>query len=95
MHKAIVGNFRDATQAIQASLERRPCSILATFASVCLLCGLLHDGYIHPLAILSLLPTSGMGPLLMRHLLQFDLSISALVATVKRYGRQMEQRVSA
>src|SRR4029077_3028525 len=61
---AIHGNFSGTAQAFQASLAREPFLILAALVAVYIVLGILYESYIHPITILSTLPSAGVGALL-------------------------------
>ncbi len=61
----ITGNFQGTAQAFQSSLKSQPYLILAALVAVYIILGMLYESYIHPLTILSTLPSAGVGALLM------------------------------
>ena len=61
----IEGSFQGTAQAFQTSLESEPLLILAALVVVYIILGMLYESYIHPLTILSTLPSAGVGALLM------------------------------
>jgi hydrophobe/amphiphile efflux-1 (HAE1) family protein len=83
---ALQGNFQGSAQAFQDSLKTEPYLILAAILTVYIILGVLYESYIHPLTILSTLPSAGMGALLMLILFHFDLSIIALVGILLLIG---------
>ena len=60
----ITGNFQGTAQAFQSSLKSQPYLILAALVAVYIILGMLYESYIHPLTILSTLPSAGVGALL-------------------------------
>src|SRR5260370_29207019 len=60
----IHGGFQGTAQAFQDSLSTEPLLILAALATVYIVLGILYENYIHPLTILSTLPSAGVGALL-------------------------------
>ena len=72
---AINGTFQGTAQAFQASLKTAPFLILAALLVVYIILGVLYESYIHPLTILSTLPSAGVGALLMLMVFHFDLSV--------------------
>ena len=56
--------FQGTTQAFQASLNSQPYLILAALVTVYIVLGILYENYIHPITILSTLPSAGVGALL-------------------------------
>ena len=83
---AMLGTFQGNAQAFQDSLRSEPYLILAAILTVYIILGVLYESYIHPLTILSTLPSAGMGALLMLILFHFDLSIIALVGILLLIG---------
>jgi hydrophobe/amphiphile efflux-1 (HAE1) family protein len=83
---ALVGTFQGNAQAFQDSLRSEPYLILAAILTVYIILGVLYESYIHPLTILSTLPSAGMGALLMLIVFRFDLSIIALVGIILLIG---------
>jgi hydrophobe/amphiphile efflux-1 (HAE1) family protein len=83
---ALLGSFQGNAQAFQDSLRTEPYLILAAILTVYIILGVLYESYIHPLTILSTLPSAGMGALLMLMLFHFDLSIIALVGIILLIG---------
>jgi hydrophobic/amphiphilic exporter-1 (mainly G- bacteria), HAE1 family len=83
---AILGTFQGAAQAFQASLKSTPYLILAALVVVYIILGMLYESYIHPLTILSTLPSAGLGALLMLWLFRFDLSVIGLVGIILLIG---------
>ncbi len=78
--------FQGVAQAFQESLSTEPYLILAALISVYLVLGMLYESYIHPLTILSTLPSAGVGALLALLLFHIDLSIIALVGIILLIG---------
>ena len=60
----ITGSFQGTAQAFQSSLKSQPYLILAALVAVYIILGMLYESYIHPLTILSTLPSAGVGALL-------------------------------
>jgi hydrophobic/amphiphilic exporter-1 (mainly G- bacteria), HAE1 family len=95
MPLAISGTFQGTAQAFQSSLKTLPLLILAALLVVYVILGVLYESYIHPLTILSTLPSAGVGALLMLMLFHFDLSlvgtigILLLIGIVKKNGIMM------
>jgi multidrug efflux pump subunit AcrB len=78
--------FQGAAQAFQASLASQPYLIAAAIVVVYLILGMLYESYIHPVTILSTLPSAGLGALLMLMIFHYDLSIIALVGIILLIG---------
>jgi HAE1 family hydrophobic/amphiphilic exporter-1 len=83
---AILGTFQGTAQAFQASLKTAPLLILAALLAVYIILGVLYESYIHPLTILSTLPSAGVGALLMLMLFHFDLSVVGLIGIILLIG---------
>jgi multidrug efflux pump subunit AcrB len=86
MPVGIVGTFQGTAQAFQTSLASQPYLILAALITVYIILGVLYESYIHPLTILSTLPSAGVGALLMLLLFHFDLSVIALIGIILLIG---------
>jgi multidrug efflux pump subunit AcrB len=82
----VLGSFQGTAQAFQDSLKSEPLLILAALVVVYIILGMLYESYIHPLTILSTLPSAGVGALLMLWGFHFDLSIIALVGIILLIG---------
>jgi hydrophobic/amphiphilic exporter-1 (mainly G- bacteria), HAE1 family len=83
---SIQGTFQGTAQAFQDSLKSEPLLILAALLVVYIILGMLYESYIHPLTILSTLPSAGVGALLMLWAFHFDLSVIALVGIILLIG---------
>ncbi len=83
---AVTGTFQGTAQAFQASLKSEPYLILAALVAVYIILGMLYESYIHPLTILSTLPSAGVGALLMLMAFHFDLSVIALIGIILLIG---------
>ena len=86
MPATITGTFQGTAQAFQASLKSTPYLILAALVVVYIILGMLYESYIHPLTILSTLPSAGVGALLMLMVFHFDLSVIALIGIILLIG---------
>jgi multidrug efflux pump len=86
MPGTIHGSFQGTAQAFQQSLSDMPLLILAALAAVYIVLGILYESYIHPLTILSTLPSAGVGALLALLLFQTEFSIIALIAVILLIG---------
>jgi multidrug efflux pump len=82
----IRGTFQGSAQAFQASLANEPMLILAALLTVYIVLGILYESYIHPITILSTLPSAGVGALLFLLLFGIDLSIIALIGIILLIG---------
>ena len=82
----IRGGFQGTAQAFQSSLASQPYLIAAALIVVYIVLGLLYESYIHPLTILSTLPSAGVGALLFLLLFGYDLSVIALIGIILLIG---------
>jgi hydrophobic/amphiphilic exporter-1 (mainly G- bacteria), HAE1 family len=83
---SIATSFQGTAQAFQDSLATVPLLILAALVVVYLILGILYESYIHPLTILSTLPSAGVGALAMLMLFHFDFSLIALIGVILLIG---------
>jgi multidrug efflux pump len=86
MPSGIRGTFQGTAQAFQSSLASEPMLILAALFTVYIVLGILYESYIHPITILSTLPSAGVGALLFLLLFHYDLSIIALIGIILLIG---------
>jgi len=82
----IHGAFQGTARAFQASLDSQPWLILAALVAVYLVLGILYESYVHPITILSTLPSAGVGALLALMLFQTEFSIIALIGVILLIG---------
>jgi multidrug efflux pump len=82
----IYGSFQGTARAFQGSLESQPWLILAALITVYIVLGILYESYIHPITILSTLPSAGIGALLALKLFQTEFSIIALIGVILLIG---------
>jgi hydrophobic/amphiphilic exporter-1 (mainly G- bacteria), HAE1 family len=82
----ITGSFQGTAQAFQSSLKSQPYLILAALVAVYIILGMLYESYVHPLTILSTLPSAGLGALLVLFLFHIDLSVMALIGIILLIG---------
>jgi len=80
------GSFQGTAQAFQASLSSMPLLVAAAILVVYIVLGVLYESYIHPITILSALPSAGVGALLALMLLHYDLSVIAIVGVILLIG---------
>ncbi|HEX3684486.1 MAG TPA: multidrug efflux RND transporter permease subunit [Bryobacteraceae bacterium] len=80
------GAFAGTAQAFQQSLKSEPLLILAALITVYIVLGMLYESYIHPITILSTLPSAGVGALLALILCQTDLTVIALIGIILLIG---------
>ncbi len=82
----IHASFQGTTQAFQDSLATQRYLILAALITVYIVLGILYENYIHPITILSTLPSAGVGALLALMLLHTDLTVIALIGIILLIG---------
>jgi multidrug efflux pump subunit AcrB len=78
--------FQGTAQAFQDSLKDQPIWILAALAAVYIVLGILYESFIHPITILSTIPSAGIGALLALQLMKMDLSIIAIIGIILLIG---------
>jgi hydrophobe/amphiphile efflux-1 (HAE1) family protein len=78
--------FQGNAQAFQSSLSTQPWLILAALIAVYIVLGVLYESYIHPVTILSTLPSAGVGALLMLLAFHTELSVIALIGIILLIG---------
>jgi HAE1 family hydrophobic/amphiphilic exporter-1 len=83
---ALSGSFQGTAQAFRTSLASQPYLIAAALIAVYIVLGLLYESYIHPLTILSTLPSAGVGALLILMLFGYDFGVIALIGIVLLIG---------
>ena len=83
---SVHATFQGTAQAFQESLSNQPMLILAALAAVYIVLGILYESYIHPITILSTIPSAGIGALLALQLKRMDLSIIALIGIILLIG---------
>ncbi len=86
MPEAIHGSFSGTLQAFQQSLGTEPFLILAALVAVYIVLGILYESYIHPITILSTLPSAGVGAVLALMIFKTDLSIIAIIGILLLIG---------
>ena len=79
-------SFQGSAQAFQDSLANQLILILAALAAVYIVLGILYESYIHPITILSTIPSAGIGALLALQLMNMDVSIIALIGIILLIG---------
>jgi len=80
------GSFQGTAQAFQASLSSTPLLVAAAILVVYIVLGMLYESFIHPITILSALPSAGVGALLMLMIFGYDLSLVALIGIILLIG---------
>ena len=83
---SLVGAFQGTAKAFSDSLSTQPFLIAAALIAVYIVLGLLYESYIHPLTILSTLPSAGVGALLILMAGGYDLSVIALIGIILLIG---------
>ncbi len=83
---SIQAEFQGTAQAFQISLANEPVLILAALVTVYIVLGVLYESYIHPITILSTLPSAGVGALLALSICHADFSVIALIGIVLLIG---------
>jgi multidrug efflux pump len=86
MPPSVQAAYQGTAQAFQTSLANEPILIAAALITVYLVLGILYESYIHPLTILSALPSAGVGALLALILFHNDFSVIALIGIVLLIG---------
>jgi len=86
MPATIHGSFSGTLQAFQASLATQPLLITAALIAVYIVLGILYESYIHPITILSTLPSAGMGAVLALLICRMDLNVIALIGIILLIG---------
>ena len=83
---SLIGSFQGNAQAFQSSLSSEPILIVAALLVVYVILGVLYESYIHPLTILSTLPSAGVGALLALWAGGFDLSVIGIIEIILLIG---------
>ena len=86
MPRSVLGTFSGDAQEFAKSLDGQPWLILAAAVTIYIVLGVLYESFIHPLTILSTLPSAGVGALLALMLSGYDLSVIALIGIVLLMG---------
>jgi HAE1 family hydrophobic/amphiphilic exporter-1/multidrug efflux pump len=82
----VIATFQGTAQAFQDSLSTLPLLILAAIVAVYIILGVLYESYIHPITILSTLPSAGLGALLTLKAGGFELSLIAIIGIILLIG---------
>ena len=83
---SVNSGFQGTAQSFEASLTNEPLLILAALITVYIVLGVLYESYIHPITILSTLPSAGVGAILALQLTHTDLSVIALIGIILLIG---------
>jgi multidrug efflux pump len=86
MPASIRGSFQGTAQAFRSSLANEPILILAALITVYIVLGVLYESYIHPITILSTLPSAGVGALLALIICRTEFSVIALIGVILLIG---------
>jgi multidrug efflux pump len=82
----IRGTFQGTAKAFQDSLSNQPYLVLAALVTIYIVLGILYESYVHPLTILSTLPSAGVGALLALMAFKTEFSIMALIGVILLIG---------
>jgi multidrug efflux pump len=82
----IRGTFQGTAKAFQDSLQNQPFLVLAALVTIYIVLGVLYESYVHPLTILSTLPSAGVGALLALMAFKTEFSIMALIGVILLIG---------
>jgi hydrophobe/amphiphile efflux-1 (HAE1) family protein len=83
---SLVGTFQGNAQAFQQSIASEPYLVAAALIVIYIILGVLYESYIHPLTILSTLPSAGVGALLTLMMFGYDFSLIALIGIILLIG---------
>ncbi|HSN41899.1 MAG TPA: multidrug efflux RND transporter permease subunit [Burkholderiales bacterium] len=83
---SIHGGFQGTARAFKASLDNQPWLILAALVTVYIVLGILYESYVHPITILSTLPSAGVGAILALMLFRNEFTIIALIGVILLIG---------
>ncbi len=83
---SIHGSFQGTARAFQSSLDSQPWLILAALVTVYIVLGILYESYVHPITILSTLPSAGVGALLALLAFRIEFTIVALIGVILLIG---------
>src|SRR6476661_7909946 len=86
MPSAVHGSFSGTAEAFQASLAGEPFLILAALIAVYIVLGILYESYIHPITILSTLPSASVGAVLALMIFHTDLSVIGIIGILLLIG---------
>ncbi|WP_275425009.1 multidrug efflux RND transporter permease subunit [Archangium violaceum] len=86
MPAAITRNFQGTARGFQDSLASQPFLILAALLAVYIILGVLYESFVHPLTILSTLPSAGLGAILLLWVMGHDFSVMAMIGIVLLIG---------
>ncbi len=84
--QTVTASFQGTAQAFESSLQSQPYLILAALVAVYIILGMLYESYVHPLTILSTLPSAGVGALLVLLLFHIEMTVIALIGIILLIG---------
>ena len=84
--RTLQGSFQGTAQAFQSSLTSMPLLVAAAILAVYIVLGMLYESYIHPITILSSLPSAGVGALIMLMIFGYHLTIIAFIGIILLIG---------
>jgi multidrug efflux pump subunit AcrB len=84
--EGLTSRFTGSARAFEESLASQPFLILAALVTIFIVLGALYESYIHPITILSTLPSAGIGSLLALMLLHYEFSLIALIGVILLIG---------
>ncbi len=82
----LIGSFQGNAQAYQSSLASEPYLVAAALVVIYVILGMLYESYVHPITILSTLPSAGLGALIMLWGFGFDFTVIALIGVILLIG---------
>ena len=82
----VIGRFRGTAQQFQDTMKNQPILILSALLAVYLVLGILYESYVHPITVLSTLPSAGVGALLALMVFKAELDIIALIGIILLIG---------
>ncbi len=83
---SLTGSFQGTAQAFQTSLKTQPYLILAAIIAIYIILGMLYESFIHPITILSTLPSAGLGALLTLWAFGHDIGVIAIIGILLLIG---------
>ncbi len=83
---SVIGSFQGTAEAFQKSLVNTPLLILAAIVTVYIVLGILYESFVHPITILSTLPSAGVGALVALLWTHIDLNVIALIGIILLIG---------
>jgi multidrug efflux pump len=86
MPNTVHGSFQGTAKVFQASFATLPFLILASLMTIYIVLGILYESYVHPITILSTLPSAGVGAILALLLFNMDLSIMGFIGIILLIG---------